>query len=213
MARKPATFLLSLVVLATTLTMIFVWLPFWRAVIDGPSYQWGFTLFDTMFRGAGTGGDFPMLLTLMASGTLVLFLAARGGPQPTPILLLLWHGMWAASSTYEAVTRDEPVIFQGDTLGVTLDVTYIFPAAYGVFFLLTAIWAVPRLTYSDTMREGISVLNWIATVLLLGLMGAAFYWLRDGEAHGTTDGYGVFAVIAALIVFPLAVSGKKPARL
>jgi hypothetical protein len=192
----------------TALTMIFAWLPFWRCVMDGTSYEWGNNYFGQMYQGAGLHGDFLFLAYQLLLGLTVLWLGNRGARAPFAALLVVWHGILAGSALHGALTAREPLMFHGDTLGVHLDITFVAPAIYGLIFLLALLWAVRE----TGLRPARLALRWgpvntVLSVVVLALLGAGYYLLSTGEPHGETDGIGVVVTIVNLFVLNYALRG------
>lgn len=189
----------------TALTMILVWLPFWRCVMDGTSYEWAATYFGHVYRGAGPDGDVLFLGYQLLLGLTILFLGNRGARMPFALLLVIWHAVFACSATWEALNADEPLMFYGDTLGVKLDITFIAPAVYGLALLSAALWAVREAVLRPVrgaLRWG--PVNWVLSVIFLILLGAGYWLLGGGEPHGPTDQIGVIVTIVNLFVFSYA---------
>ncbi len=197
----------NLLLVLTAVTMILVWLPFVRTLMDGDSYQWGNTLFGTLYRGEGLEGDLMFLGYQLAFGLTILWLGYRGAHTPFPLALLTWHGIFTASALFEALTATEPLMFQGDTLGIEADVTYVAPIIYGAIFALALIWSFTEYFLKpDRAPVRWGPANWILSAVFIVLLGAGYGLLSTGEAHGTTDAVGVVITIVNLFVFCAALA-------
>src|SRR5213595_3913458 len=98
-AWKPDRLLQALLLWTTLLMSVEVWVPFVRASIEGPSYQWAFS---SGIGGRGTSGDYWMLIVGVVFSGAVLYLGWRGARQPFHWLALALHGMFAAVVLYAA---------------------------------------------------------------------------------------------------------------
>ena len=119
--------------------MVTAWLPLMRGLIDGPSYQWGGTLFGRSFSGSGVAGDYPWLIAQAAIAISVAYLGWRKPGRVAGGVALAWAGLWLADAAY-ALTTGQEVIFHGDTLGVAVSVTGVSVAYFGVLSALAVIW-------------------------------------------------------------------------
>ena len=60
-----------------TLGFVTAWLPLLRGAMDGPSYEWGDSLFGWQFSGAGTGGDYAYVAAKAALAVAFLWFGWR----------------------------------------------------------------------------------------------------------------------------------------
>ena len=141
MAWKPDR-LLKAILIWTMVSLIIVWLPLVRGLMDGDSYQWGNSAWGFQFGGRGLGGDYWFLLLQAAFGLLLLYLGWRGARQPFHWLLLLWHIQLALQSIYNSLSSPEDYRFRGDTLGVDVSLAWVGPLLFGGFALLSIWWVV-----------------------------------------------------------------------
>ena len=191
MVWKPDR-LLKAILIWTMVTLIIVWLPLVRGLMDGDSYQWGNSAWGLQFGGRGLRGDYWFLLLQAAFGLVLLYLGWRGARQPFHWLLLLWHIQLALQSTYNSLTSPEDYRFRGDTLGVDVSLAWVGPLIFGGFALLS-IWWVVRDIKSGRQH---AVPEWTLTnrVLLLivvSMLPIQFVLLRFGPPHGPGDQAGV----------------------
>jgi hypothetical protein len=86
---KPDRFLKAILIWIM-LTLIIVWLPLVRGLMDGDSYQWGNSFWGMQIGGSGVGGDYWLLAVQARLGIAVLYFGWRGAQQPFHWLVLLW---------------------------------------------------------------------------------------------------------------------------
>jgi hypothetical protein len=116
--------LLRAILIWTMLTLIIVWLPLVRGLMDGDSYQWGNSFWGMQIGGSGVGGDYWLLVVQAILGIAVLYLGWRGAQQPFHWLVLLWLIPLAVQACYNAFTSPDDYRFRGDTLGVDVSLAY-----------------------------------------------------------------------------------------
>src|SRR6185295_10849706 len=83
--------LLRAILIWTAVTLIIVWLPFVRGLMDGDAYEWGNEFFGKRFGGHGVRGDYWLLVIEAAFGIFLLYLGWRGARPPFHWLLLFWQ--------------------------------------------------------------------------------------------------------------------------
>ena len=189
--------LLKVILIWTSITMIIVWLPMVRTVMDGATYEWSNQYLGMQFSGKGMEGDFWILPLLTAFCVMLLYLGWRGARQPFHWLLLLWNGANIVESVYNALRFPERYRFRGDTLGVDVSLAWVGPLCWGGLLALSLIWVVRDLKHRPIGQ--LPVWNRYNSVLLaiaLGLLPIQFVLLRFGEPHGTTDQIGVILTMA-----------------
>ena len=196
--------LLRAILIWTAITLIIVWLPFVRGLMDGSTYQWGNSFFGKQFGGRGVYGDYWLLVIEAAFGILLLYLGWRGARPPFHWLLLFWQILMAAQACYNAFTSPEDYRFRGDTLGVDVSLAWVGPVFAGGFALLSILWVVRDLA---ARREKIlpkwSRTNTIFLLIVLGLLPIQFVLLRFGEPHGPRDQVGVILTMTQWILISL----------
>ncbi len=191
MAWKPDR-LLKAILIWTIITLIIVWLPLVRGLMDGDSYQWGNSAWGFEFGGRGLHGDYWFLLLQAAFGLALLYLGWRGARQPFHWLLLLWHIQLALQSTYNSLTSPEDYRFKGDTLGVDVSLAWVGPLLFGGFALLSIWWVVRDIkTGQNRTAPPWTVANRLLLLIVVGLLPIQFVLLRFGPQHGPGDQVGV----------------------
>ena len=136
MSWKPDK-LLKAILIWTVLTFVIVWLPLVRGLMDGDSYQWGYSFWGWQASSHGIRGDYWLVVLQAILGIVLLYLGWRGAKQPFHWLLLLWHFSLATQAIYNSVTSPEDYRFRGDTLGVDLSLAWVGPVLFGGFALLS----------------------------------------------------------------------------
>ena len=196
--------LLKVILIWTMLTMILVWLPLTRGLMDGESYQWGGSFWGFKIGGRGLGGHYWVLVLEALFGITLLYLGWRGARQPFHWLLLFWLIPQATEATYNALTSPESYRFRGDTLGVDVSLAWVGPLLFGGVALLAIVWAL-----RDLRSERNSIvppwsranLFWLLTAVTL--LPIQFSLLRFGEPHGTNDQIGVILTMLQWIIINL----------
>ena len=70
--------ILRTILIWTMITLILVWLPFVRGLMDGDSYRWGNIFWGMQIGGSGVRGDYWILVFQALFGLTLLFLGWRG---------------------------------------------------------------------------------------------------------------------------------------
>ena len=197
--------ILKLILIWTMITMILVWLPLVRGVMDGESYKWGGTFWGMQFSGSGVRGDYWVLILQALLGITLLYLGWRGAKQPFHWLLLLWHVPMGVQAFYDAITSPEDYRFRGDTLGVEISLAWVGPLLFGGVALLSLFWVVRDLRRSrDRVIVEWTRANRIFIFVVLCLLPIQFVLLRFGEPHGPGDQAGVILTMVQWVLITLA---------
>ena len=171
------------------------WLVFFRLTLEGDSYRWGTQYFGWTFYSSGFARtDFLLIYVLLAIGIALLWLMRNYQFKLAGPMLFLFLGILAADAAYQFI-RGVPIVFQGDTLGINVDISLPFYGLQFLMFALSAAWwfairdlapARPaRLTGHRRMIVRICLLYIPVQIALLLL----------GEPHGTTDVIGVIGTL------------------
>jgi hypothetical protein len=198
--------LLRAILIWTGVTLVVLWLPLVRGLMDGESYQWGNSLWGMQLDGRGVRGDYWALLILVAFGISVLYLGWRGARAPFHGLLLLWNIPLGAQACYNAFTSPEDFRFKGDTLGVDVSLAWVGPVVFGGFALLSIVWVV-----RDWRKRAERIVpEWRRTNLILVLIAASllpiqFVLLRFGEPNSTRDQVGVILTMTQWVLINCAI--------
>lgn len=186
------------------ITLLVVWLPLVRGLMDGESYQWANSFWGFQLGGRGLHGAYWVLVLQAAFGITLLYLGWRGAQQPFHWFLLLWHIPLGVQATYDAISSPEDYRFRGDTLGVDVSLAWVGPLLFGGFALLSILWVIRDLRRG---RER-AVLQWnranyILLLIAVSLLPIQFLLLRFGEPHGTTDQMGVILTMLQWVLISL----------
>ena len=197
--------LLKAILIWTMLTLIIIWLPLVRGLMDGDNYQWGNSFFGRDLGGHGLHGDYWFLLLQASFGLVLLYLGWRGAQPPFHWLLLLWHISLGLQAVYNSLTFPEEYRFKGDTLGVDVSLAWVGPLFFGGFALLSVLWVVRDLKSrrERAAPEWIRV-NWVLLLIAVGFLPIQFVLLRFGEQHGPRDQAGVLLTMLQWVLINLA---------
>ena len=171
------------------------WLVFFRLTLEGDSYRWGNQYFNWTFYSSGfERADFLLIYALLAVGIFLLWQMRQyrfnvAGPALTTFL-----GVLAADAMFQFL-RGVPIIFQGDTLGVNVDISIPFYGLQFVMFLAAIAWwagvvgtrLAPPAPVAGFRRS-------LARICLL-FIPAQIVLLVVGEPHGLTDQVGVIGTL------------------
>ncbi|HYE43648.1 MAG TPA: hypothetical protein VEA15_09680 [Caulobacteraceae bacterium] len=168
------------------------WLPMIRGLLDGPSYEWGLTLFGRQFSGAGLEGDYWYVVGHTLVGLVLIWLGCRNPGGTFKIAVLAYAAAMLGDSLWTAFVAAEERRFEGATLGITLSAETIFLLVYGVMFALALVWTAfgrtadrPRWTPANTVFLTVAILLLPLQSLLLG----------TGQGREASDQFGVLITI------------------
>ena len=66
--------LLKAILIWTVLTLVIVWLPLVRGLMDGDSYQWGYSFWGWQASSHGIRGDYWLVVLQAILGVVLLYL-------------------------------------------------------------------------------------------------------------------------------------------
>lgn len=182
------------------------WLVFFRLTFEGDSYSWGMEYFGHMFYSSGLArADFLVIYALLASSLYLLFLLRRHNIRLAGLLLTIFLGFFAADAAY-AFLAGEPMIFQGDTLGVTVDLTILFFIfQFGMFALALAWWWGSRDVSRGAGPQAMANYKKIMVKICIAIVPVQLVLLIFGEPHELTDEIGVILTLSqwAMLAFAL----------
>ena len=172
------------------------WLVFFRLTFEGDSYSWGTRYFGKMFHSSGLARpDFLLVYALLAVGIFLLYQLRNYHFKLATPAVLIYLAVFAADAVYNMIEGD-PIIFQGDTLGVTLNITIVFfILQFGMFLIGIAWWISTRgiairpdpvqmARYKKLIVKGCLAFIPIQLILLIG-----------GEPHELSDEIGVIGTL------------------
>ena len=196
--------LLKAILIWTMITMVIVWLPLIRGLMDGDSYEWGNSFWGIQVGGQGVHGQYWLLLLQAIIGIAVLYFGWRGARQPFHWLLLLWHIPLGAQAIYDAISSPEDYRFRGDTLGVDVSLAWVGPLFFGGFALLSVLWVIRDFRRErDTAAPEWKRANYVLLLIAVSLLPIQFLLLRFGEQHGPGDQAGVILTMCQWVLINL----------
>lgn len=200
--------LLRVLLFWTSLTTLAFWLPLVRGAFDGDSYHWAL---GSTISGSGMQGSYWVLVVGSSFALIVIFLGWRGARAPFRWLLLAWHVFLGVGSLYLAATQPEPFVFRGDTLGISLPLTWLAPLLCGGFAFAAMYWVWRD--FGNEERRIVTPWGRSNTLWLLALgllLPLQFMFLRLGEPHSLMDQVGVIITIGQwMLVADALSSGSK----
>ena len=200
----------SRLVLMMGLTVVTVlgWLPLVRCLLDGPSYEWGTTLFGHQFSGAGLAGDFGYLLAFTGVALVLLYLGWRRPGAPFKIASVLWTGAMLANALH-MLMADPAATFEGATLGVSVSMGLISAVVYGALFALALVWAWLGRA-GEPPRWGLA--NTVILVVALLMLPLQYLLLSSGQGRETSDVIGVLMTMGQWGLLSLSLAPLTRAR-
>ncbi len=190
------------VLIWTGVTLLPVWLPLVRGLMDGASYQWEL---GPGIGGRGVAGAYWLLAILAGCGLLLLYLGWRGAQPPFHWMLLSWHVSLAGMVSYASWTAGEQMRLRGDTLGIDISIAWAGPAFFGGFALLAVYWVVRDLrARPERVPPKWNRANRGLLLLAALLLPVQFILLRFGVPHGATDKFGVLLTIVQWLLVNFA---------
>lgn len=184
-----------------TAAFVMAWLPLIRSLLDGPTYEWGLTLFGRQFSGAGLSGDYWFVSLEATFGVILLFLGWRAPGALFKILSLFFTGAMFADTLYSAFVLGEGQTFEGATLGVAVSVGTIFMVLYGLMFALALVWAAfgrpgrpPRWSIANSALLTLAIL----------LLPVQYLLLSTGEGREISDQFGVLITMGQWLLVSLS---------
>ena len=172
------------------------WLVFFRLTLEGGSYSWGTEYFGRLFHSSGLARpDFLVIYALLAVSLFLLWKLRRHDLRLGGALLLVYLGFFAANALYQLL-EGEPIIFQGDTLGLTVDLTLPFFALnFGMFAVGLAWWWMTRDVGRGTGPRPLTPLRRGVVRACIAFVPIQIALLVLGEPHALTDEIGVIGTM------------------
>jgi len=181
------------------------WLVFFRLTFEGDSYSWGTSYFGHMFRSSGLSRpDFLVIYAMLAVSLYLLFLLRKHNVRLAGILLALFLGFFAADAAHEFMVG-EPLIFQGDTLGVTVDLTILFFIfQFGMFALALVWWWGSRDVSLGSGPQAMANYKRVIVKICIAIVPVQLGLLIFGEPHALTDEIGVILTMLQWVMLAFA---------
>jgi len=204
--------LLRTVLIFTAVTMIVVWLPLIRGVMDGPSYEWGTSFLGKDFSGTGVGGDYWFIVLQAVLCLATIYFGWRGARQPFHWLLMIWIVPSLITAVYNAIKFPDEYRLKGDTMGLDISLAWIGPAFWLILFLLAVAWIAKDLrTRVERPMPSWTRRNTFLMVLVFALLPVQFFLLRSGGGTDSKDQIGVVLTIAQWVLLNLTFASKPKA--
>ncbi len=206
---KTGAALRNLALWIFAMTAILAWLPFMRSILDGPSYQWALAYFGLQFSGAGLSGDFWLIAVLAALAIAILYFGFRDPGRGFQQIFEIWLFLHAASYLYEYVRAPEAFIFEGETLGIRVNLGLWAFAIYAVALVIALAASLlergpgrrpPRFRWTRT--------NSILFALALAPLPLQFYLVRF-EPVARADEIGVLLTMAQWVALAYAFAANR----
>lgn len=154
--------------------------------------------------------DFLVVYALLAVSLVLLWLLRKHDLRLGRPLLLLYLGFFATNAVYQLVAG-EPMIFQGDTLGVTVDMTLpFFILNFGMFALAVAWWWSTRDLKQGAGPQSLAPNKRNIVKACIIFVPIQLTLLIFGEPHALTDEIGVIGTVLQWVGFSR--SGRNSAR-
>jgi hypothetical protein len=184
---------------------ILPWLVFFRLTFEGNSYSWGTDYFGRMFYSSGLArADFLVIYALLAMSLFLLFQLRKQNFKLIAPVLVVYLGFFAADALY-ALLRGEPIIFQGDTLGVTVNLsTPFFVLQFGMFVVAIAWWLGVRDIATGPGPQPMARYKRVIVKICIAIVPLQLLLLIFGEPHELTDEIGVILTILQWIMLAFA---------
>ena len=184
---------------------ILPWLVFFRLTFEGDSYSWGTDYFGKMFHSSGLArADFLIIYALLAMSLFLLHHLRKHNFNLVAPALVVYLGFFAADALY-ALIRGEPIIFQGDTLGVTVNLsTPFFILQFGMFALAVAWWLGVRDIASGPGPQPMAKYKQAIVKICVAIVPVQLVLLIFGEPHELTDEIGVILTILQWMLLAFA---------
>lgn len=181
------------------------WLVFFRLTFEGDSYRWGTTYFGRSFHSSGFArADFLLIYLLLAIGIIILYQLRQYNFRVAAPILVAFLGVLGADALFDLV-GGEPIIFQGDTLGINIDVSLLFFALqFGMLGLAVAWWVGVRDGAIHRNSAPMSKLRKNLARLCAGIAPLQIVLLMSGEPHGTSDQFGVIMTLVQGVLLAFA---------
>jgi hypothetical protein len=201
--------LLKVVLIFTAVTMLAVWLPLIRGVMDGPSYEWGTSFLGKDFGGKGIRGDYWFVVLQAILCLATVYFGWRGARQPFHWLLMIWIVPSLISAIYNAIKFPDEYRLRGDTMGLDISLAWIAPGFWLILFLSGLAWMV------NDLRKGMEKpmpswtrRNTISIILAFALLPVQFFLLRSGGGTDSKDQIGVVLTIAQWVLLNFSFASK-----
>ena len=183
-------------------TMMVVWLPLLRSVLDGDTYQWGTTFFGYTIGGAGITASLIFLVLQLAFYAVLFWSIFRARNRFVAYAMTAaWWIMVFGNLLFDIIVEGD-TMFHGDTLNVHISLSMIVIPLSVIAAVLIMLW-IRRDVRSNDLAISWSRRNTMLAWIILGPLPIQALLLRIGEPHATTDEIGVLISILQCLLIPL----------
>lgn len=181
------------------------WLVFFRLTFEGSGYSWGTSYFGRTFHSSGLARlDFLVVYALLAVSLLIFWRLRLHDFRLGRPLALLYLAFFAADALW-ALRSGDPIIFQGDTLGVTLNVTILFFVLnIGLLAVGLAWWWGARDVSRGAGPRPMTPARRNVVRACIGFVPVQLALLIFGEPHELTDEIGVIGTLLQWVLLAWA---------
>lgn len=209
MVERPNK-LLHVILIYVILSGITYWLPTFRGLFDGSSYEWGGWMGA---GGKGVGGDYWLLLLFTVILVTTVILGWRGIHKPFRWFLLAWFIIIIVQSGFWFFA--DSVQIKGDTFNYSFSMPIgkiVFPVDL-LFFVLALIWIVRDIK----LKKSVRFTSWNKTnrnllILFFCLVPVQFVLLRFFDHVEITDQIGVILTVFQWFLLNLSLYPWKTAK-
>lgn len=175
---------------------ILPWLVFFRLTFEGAGYSWGTQYFGKMFYSSGLArADFLVIYALLAASLFLLYHLRQYNFKLIAPVLVAYLGFFAADALYELLAGN-PIIFEGDTLGVVINLSIpFFVLQFGMFILGVAWWLGIRNIASVAKPQPMAKYKQTIVKVCAAIVPVQLALLIFGEPHALTDEIGVILTV------------------
>ncbi len=172
------------------------WLEFFRLTFEGDSYRWGTGYFGRSFHSTGLArADFLLIYALLGIGIFLLYQLRKCNFKLAVPAVLLYLAIFAAAAAYN-LFQGNPIVFRGDTLGISLNITIVFfVLQFGMLLVGIAWWYGVK---DAASRPGPAPMGnyrkWIVKACV-AFVPVQLILLIGGEPHGLSDQIGVIGTL------------------
>lgn len=184
---------------------ILPWLVFFRLTFEGDSYSWGSEYFGRMFYSSGLARpDFLVVYALLAVSLFLLWQMRKHHFKLVVPLLLFYLGFFAANALFQLIAA-EPVMFEGDTLGVKVNVSIpFFVLNFGMFLVALVWWRGLRGLKQGPGANVLTPRKKMVVRACIAFVPVQLALLMSGEPHALTDEIGVIGTILQWVLLAWA---------
>ena len=173
------------------------WLVTFRLTLEGAGYSWGSEYFGHMFHSSGLSRvDVVVVYLLLAVGIALLLGLRRHRFSVYAPLTVAYLAVFAANALYQLLSG-EPVLFEGATLGVNVNITAVFLVLQFGMFLIALLWWYGVRDIREGPGSGpLGSARRTLLKIAVSIIPIQIVLLVVGEPHALTDEIGVILTLA-----------------